>query len=329
MSLSLRFLGTAASRPTVERNVASVAVTREGETFLVDCGEGTQRQMMRYGTSFAFGDIFFTHTHADHLLGLIGLTRTLQLGGRTERLRLWGPPGAARTIRQALTFGGDRLGFPVEVTEVEPGTPIRRSDYAILPFPVEHAGASAVGYALVEDIRRGRFHPERARALGVPEGPAWGQLHRGQPVTLADGRVIDPATLVGPSRPGRRVVITGDTRPSAHTVDVAQGADVLVHEATFADDEAVRAVETGHSTAREAATVARVAGVGRLVLTHISARYSRDARELEAEARSVFPATTAARDGTEIEVPFVDEEKAVERDEGAAARGAGRGMRVE
>lgn len=312
MSLTLRFLGTAASRPTVERNVASVAVTREGETFLVDCGEGTQRQMMRYGTSFALGDIFFTHLHADHLLGITGLTRTLQLGGRTERLRLWGPRGSARVLRQVVALGGgstDRLGFPLEFHEVEAGTPIPRDGYAILPFPVEHAGAAAVGYALVEDIRRGRFNPELARALGVSEGPAWGRLHRGEPISLDDGRVIDPATLVGPTRPGRTIVITGDTRPSAATVDAAQGADVLVHEATFADDEAARAVETGHSTAREAATVARVAGVRQLVLTHISARYSRDARELEAEARSVFPATTAARDGTEIEVRFADEDE--------------------
>ncbi len=314
MSLSLRFLGTAASRPTVERNVASVAVTREGETLLVDCGEGTQRQMMRYGVSFALGDIFFTHTHADHLLGVIGLTRTLQLGGRTEVLRLWGPRGSARTLRTVIALGGgslDRLGFPIECYEVEPGTPVRRTGYAIVPFAADHAGAAAVGYALVEDIRRGRFNPELARALGVPEGPTWGRLHRGEAVTLADGRVVDPSTLVGPTRPGRTVVITGDTRPSAATVDAAQGADLLVHEATFADDEAARAVETGHSTAREAATVARVAGVRRLVLTHISARYSRDARELEAEARSVFPAANAARDGTEVDVRFADEEDEV------------------
>jgi ribonuclease Z len=312
MSLTLRFLGTAASRPTVERNVASVAVVREGETFLVDCGEGTQRQMMRYGISFALGDIFFTHTHADHLLGVIGLTRTLQLGGRTEVLRLWGPRGSARTLRATVALGGgslDRLGFPIECHEVEPGTPVRRQGYAIVPFAADHAGAAAVGYALVEDTRRGRFNPELARALGVPEGPAWGRLHRGEAVTLDDGRLVDPAVLVGPTRPGRTVVITGDTRPSAATVDAAKGADLLVHEATFADDEAQRAVETGHSTAREAATVARVAEARRLVLTHISARYSRDARELEAEARSVFPATTAARDGTEVEVRFADEQE--------------------
>ena len=306
MSLTLRFLGTAASRPTVERNVSSVAITREGETLLVDCGEGTQRQMMRYGVSFAFEDIFFTHMHTDHVLGVIGLTRTLSLGGRTEPLRLWGPRGSARTLRQALGFGGDRLAFPVEVFEVEPGTPIVRKDYAVLPYAVEHPGSVAVGYAVVEPERRGRFDPDAARAAGVPEGPLWGRLHRGETITLDDGRTVDPASLVGPTRPGRTVVITGDTRPCAATVDVAKDADLLVHEATFADDEADRARETGHSTAREAAQVARVAEVRRLALTHISARYSRDTRELEAQARQLFPTTTVVKDGTEIDVPYRD-----------------------
>jgi ribonuclease Z len=306
MSLTLRFLGTAASRPTVERNVSSIAVTREGETLLVDCGEGTQRQMMRYGVSFAFADIFFTHMHTDHVLGVIGLTRTLQLGGRTEPLRLWGPRGSSRVLRQALGFGGDRLAFPVEVLEVEPGTPIARKDYAVLPYAVEHPGSVAVGYAIVEPERRGRFDPEAARALGVPEGPLWGRLHRGETITLDDGTTVSAATLVGPTRPGRTVVITGDTRPCAATVDVARGADLLVHEATFADEEADRARETGHSTAREAAQVARVAEVRRLVLTHISARYSRDARELEAQARELFAATSVVRDGAEIDVPYAD-----------------------
>ena len=311
MSLALRFLGTAASRPTVERNTSSVAVTRDGETLLVDCGEGTQRQMMRYGVSFALGDIFFTHMHTDHVLGVVGLTRTLQLQDRAEPLRLWGPRGSARMLRAAIGIGGERLGFPVEVTEVEPGVPLQRAGgYAVVPFAVEHHGAPALGYAFVEEERRGRFDPEAARALGVPEGPLWGRLHRGQAVTLDDGRVVDPATLVGPTRSGRTVVITGDTRPCAATVDAAKGADLLVHEATFADDEAPRARDTGHSTAREAATVARVAEVRRLVLTHISARYSHDTRELEAEARSVFPEARVARDGLEIDVPFADAEGA-------------------
>jgi ribonuclease Z len=304
MSLTLRFLGTAGSRPTVERNVSSVAVIREGETMLVDCGEGTQRQMMRYGISFALDDIFFTHTHTDHLLGVVGLTRTLQLGGRTEPLRVWGPRGSGRALRQAIAFGGDRLAFPVEITELAPGEPIRRRDYAIVPYAVEHPGTPAVGYALVEEERRGRFNPELARELGIPEGPLWGRIHRGEHVTLDDGRVIDPAVLVGETRPGRRVVITGDTRPCAATEEIARGADVLVHESTFADDEAARAVETGHSTAREAGAVAAAAGVRRLVLTHLSARYSRDAEDLLREARSVFAATVVAKDGMELDVPY-------------------------
>jgi ribonuclease Z len=307
MSLSVRLLGTSASRPTIERNVSAAAVVREGETLLFDCGEGTQRQMMRYGVSFTLADIFFTHMHADHVLGVIGLLRTLQLQGRTEPMRLWGPRGAARLLRQGgAGFGVERVGFPVEIAEPEPGVPIARSGYAVLPFPVEHHGAPAYGYALVEETRLGRFNPERARELGVPEGPLWGQLHRGRAVTLDDGRVVEPADLVGPTRTGRRLVITGDTRPCDATVAAAADADLLVHEATFSDEEAARAVETGHSTAREAAEVARRAGARRLVLTHISARYSRDASELEREARTVFAGATVARDGMEIDVPFVD-----------------------
>lgn len=161
-----------------------------------------------------------------------------------------------------------------------------------------------MGYALVEADRKGRFDPARARALGIPEGPLWGKIHRGEDVTLDDGRVIRSSNLVGPRRPGRTVVITGDTRPCERTVEAARNADLLVHEATFGDEEAERAVETGHSTAREAATVARDAGCRRLVLSHFSARYSRDASELEAQARSVFPEVTIGRDGMEIEIPF-------------------------
>jgi ribonuclease Z len=307
MSLSLRFLGTAASRPTVERNVSSIAVVREGETILVDCGEGTQRQMMRYGISFNLGDILFTHYHADHVLGVVGLLRTFQLQGRTEPLRLWGPSGLARLMRLAESFGGERWGFAVETTELEPGATIKRTGYEIVSFPVDHRGSRSFGYALVEETRLGRFNPDLARALGIPEGPLWGRLHRGQTVTLDDGRTIDGSTLVGPTRAGRRIAITGDTRPADTTVIAATGADLLVHEATFADEEQTRAAETGHSTAREAATVAARAGVRRLVLTHFSARYTRDHSDLEREAREVFPATSCARDGLEIEIPFENE----------------------
>lgn len=308
MSLSLRFLGTSAARPTVERGVSSIAVVREGETLMFDCGEGTQRQMMRYGVSFSLSDIFFTHFHGDHVIGAIGLFRTLALQGREEPMRLWGPRGAKRVLRDATHFGVDRIGFPVEIVELEPGAAVQRAGYSIVPFAAEHRGATALGYALVEEERRGRFNPDLARELGIPEGPLWGQIHRGIPVTLDDGRIIEPSMLVGPRRPGRKVVLSGDTRPSERTVEMARGADLLVHEATFAEEEAARAAETGHSTAREAAQVARRAGVQRLVLTHFSARYSRDTSELVDEARSVFEHVVAARDGLEIDVPYVLEE---------------------
>ncbi|MEJ7813308.1 MAG: ribonuclease Z [Gemmatimonadaceae bacterium] len=307
MSLTLRFLGTSASRPTVERNVSSIAVVREGETMLFDCGEGTQRQMMRYGVAFSLADIFFTHLHADHMLGVIGLLRTLGLQGREDAMRLYAPKGGGRDLRRAAELGVDRVGFPLHVIELEAGVPLRRDGYDIVPFPTQHGGGLALGYVIAEEERRGRFNPDLAREMGIPEGPLWGRLHRGLAVTLDDGRVVEATTLVGPRRSGRKVVISGDTRPCDATVDAAQGADLLVHEATFADEEAARAAETGHSTAREAAGVARRAGVRRLALTHFSARYSRDPSDLVREAGSVFGEVIAARDGMEIEVPYASD----------------------
>ncbi len=304
MSLSIVLLGTSASRPTVERNVSSIALTREGETMLFDCGEGTQRQMMRYGVSFALGDIFFTHFHADHVIGVIGLMRTMALQGREDPLRLWGPVGAGRHLKRAEQFGVDRITFPVEVRELELGDQVKRGDFAVTAFGVDHGPGPAMGYALVEVDRKGRFDPARARELGIPEGPLWGRIHRGEAVSLPDGRIVESTELVGPPRAGRTVVITGDTRPTERTVEAASGADLLVHEATFGDEEADRAVETGHSTAREAAIIARRAGCRRLVLSHFSARYSRDTTALEAQAREEFPEVTIGRDGMEIDVPF-------------------------
>jgi ribonuclease Z len=315
VSLSILLLGTSASRPTVERNVSALALVREGETMLFDCGEGTQRQMMRYGVAFSLADIFFTHFHADHVIGVIGLMRTMALQGRTDPMRLWGPRGAERHLKRAEQFGVDRLTFPVEINELEPGASVARKDYAIRAFAVDHGPGVAMGYALVEEDRKGRFDPDHAKALGVPEGPLWGRIHRGEDVTLDDGRVVRSSELVGPPRPGRTVVITGDTRPCVNTIEAARNADLLVHEATFGDEEADRAKETGHSTAREAGIVARTAGCRRLVLSHFSARYSRDASELEAQAKSEFPNVTIARDGMEIEIPH--------RDQGSGLRGQG------
>jgi ribonuclease Z len=260
--------------------------------------------MMRYGVSFGLADIFFTHFHADHVIGVIGLLRTMSLQGRTEPLRIWGPRGAQRTLKRAEDFGMDRLTFPIQVEELDAGKVIGRKDYSIVTFPVDHRGSRSLGYALVEEERKGRFNPELARSMGIPEGPLWGEIHRGRTVTLDDGRVIEPSVLVGAKRPGRRVVVTGDTRPCAGTIEAARGADLLVHEATFGHEEHERAVETGHSTAREAACVARDAGVRSLVLTHFSARYSRDASDLVREARECFENTVVGRDGLEIEVEY-------------------------
>jgi ribonuclease Z len=306
MSLSLRFLGTSAARPTVERNVTSVALVREGETLLFDCGEGTQRQIMRYGVGFSFDEIFFTHFHVDHLVGLIGLTRTMALQGRTELLRLYGPAGAQKALRACIAFGGERLTFPVEIAELQAGDALDRKEYTLHAIAADHRGATALGYALVEKTRLGRFNPEMARDMGIPEGPLWGRLHRGETIELSDGRRVDATMLVGAPRAGRRVVISGDTRPTDALRAMAANADILVHEATFGDDEAARAVETGHSTAREAAEIARDAGVRRLLLTHFSARYSRDPGDLVVQAQSVFAATVAARDGLEIDIPHDD-----------------------
>lgn len=303
MTLSVTFLGTSAALPTVERNVASLAVHREGEMMLFDCGEGTQRQMMRYGVGFTFRDVFFSHWHSDHLLGIIGLVRSLGLMDRTAPMHLYGPRGATRILGACLSLGIERTKFPVEITDVAAGQSLDFGDYCIDVFETEHR-TDTVGYALREKVRLGRFNPDRARELGIPEGPLWGQLHKGEPVTLPDGRVITNDDLVGTPRPGRLLVYSGDTRPHAPVIAAARGADLLIHEATFGDDERARARETGHSTAREAAEVARQAGVRRLALTHISARYSREAPELLAEARSVFEETVIAKDGLQIEVPF-------------------------
>jgi len=305
--LSVTFLGTAASIPTIDRNVAGLAVQREGETILFDCGEGNQRQMMRYGVGFAFREIFFTHYHADHLLGVTGLMRTMGLQDRTAPVVLYGPKGASRVLGAAISLGIERNKFPIEIVEIKPGDCLARDSYDIVVFETEHR-ADTVGYALAEHTRLGRFNPERARALGIPEGPLWGQLHKGKPVTLEDGSTIAPGDLVGAPRPGRVLVYTGDTRPNLSVIQASRGADLLIHEATFGGDESERARETGHSTAAEAARVALEAGARRLVLTHISSRYNRDTSELLAEARAVFPETTIARDGMTLDVSYRDAE---------------------
>jgi ribonuclease Z len=299
--IRVTLLGTAASRPTVGRNVSSVAIQREGDHYLFDCGEGTQRQMMRYGSGFNIQAIFVTHMHADHFLGITGLLRTMALQGRTDPITIYGPTGSSGVLRDTVQLGNDRINFPVEIREVSPGEGLELEEYRIEAFEVEH-GTRAVGWALIEDDRLGRFDIELAREMGIPEGPLLGKLHRGEDVEV-DGRVITGAELVGEPREGRSVVYTGDTRPSKFTIERAQGADLLIHEATFGEDEADRAGETYHSTAAGAARIAEAAQVRRLVLTHLSARYSEDSRPLRDEAVAVFPSAQIGKDGLVIEIP--------------------------
>lgn len=301
--MRITFLGTAAARPTVGRNVSSLILQREGDVMMFDCGEGTQRQMMRFGTGFTFTEIFFSHLHADHFLGVIGLLRTLGLQAREEPVDLWTPRGTMDTLRQAVELGVERVPFEVRITELAPGDTLKRGAYDVVPYKTSHRGGPSLGYAVVEHPRLGRFNADKARALGIPEGPLWGKLHHGEAVEV-DGRVYGPEDIVGAERPGRRVVYTGDTRPCAATREHARGADLLIHEATFAQDEADRAGQTGHSTAREAAEVAASAGALRLAITHFSPRYADDPRTLEREARAVFPDVVAANDGLVIEVPY-------------------------
>jgi ribonuclease Z len=302
------FIGTSSARPTVSRNTSALAIQREGDLYLFDCGEGTQRQMMRYGVGFTVSDIFLTHMHADHYLGTVGLLRTMSLQDREEPLGIYTPPGGDEMLRQAVGVELDDLTFPVRIEPLEPGGSVRRSDYAIEAYPASHAGA-ANGYALREDERPGRFFPERALGLGVPEGPLFGRLQRGEAIELEDGGAVQPEQVMGPPRPGRTVVYTGDTRPCDATVDAAAGCDMLVHEATFSEEEAERAGRTGHSTARQAGEIAQRAGARQLVLTHLSARYSERPYVLEREAKRACGSrceVIVAYDGLAIEIPLRD-----------------------
>ena len=304
--IRVTFLGTAASRPTVGRNVSALLVQRGGEPLLFDCGEGTQRQMMRFGTGFGVNDVFFTHLHADHFLGITGLLRTMGLQERSEAIRLWAPAGSAAILEQAVHLGVERVPFPVEISELEPHQRVAGEGYDILAYPTQH-GTRTLGYALIEHDRLGRFDVARARALGIPEGPLFGLLHRGQPVQLGE-RTVNASEVVGPPRPGRRIVYTGDSRPCRTTLEIARDADLLVHDATFGAEEAERARNTGHATAAEAGELAQRAAVRRLVLTHLSARYADDARPLEREAREHYPGAVVAYDGLVIDVPFRDDD---------------------
>ena len=295
MDLSVFFAGTAGSVPTARRGLPALLVRRGGDRLLVDCGEGTQRQLLTTVGLADVGAVFLTHLHVDHWLGLPGMLKSFDLRDREAELAVYGPPGTGELMRAMRPVYG-RLRFPFRVVELEAGDAVEFDGFEVDAFNVRHRGR-ALGFALVEDRRPGRFDAELAQRLGVPFGPDFGRLQAGEEVNG-----VRPDQVIGPERPGRRIVFSGDTARCAMIVAAAEGADLLVHEATFAESERERAAETGHSTARQAAETARDAGVRLLALTHLSTRYT--GGEIRDEARAVFERTEVPRDFDTIELPF-------------------------
>lgn len=295
MDLSIFFAGTAGSVPTARRGLPALLLRRGGDRILFDCGEGTQRQLLRTVGLPDMQAVFLTHHHADHWLGLPGMLKSFELRDRDAPLTVYGPPGTGDLMRaMRLVYG--RLRYPFEVVELEAGDAVQRDGYEIAPFNVRHRG-HAFGYAIVEDARPGRFDAELATQLGVAFGPDFGRLQRGE---VVDG--VHPEQVVGPERPGRKIVISGDTAPCEMLQVAAHRAELLVHEATFIEEERERALQTGHSTARQAAELAREAEVRLLALTHVSTRYA--GGEVRDEARATFERTEVPRDFDVIDVPF-------------------------
>ena len=303
MDLDLVFLGTAGSMPTALRAPAALLVRRGGERLLFDCAEGTQRQLLRSSVGLVeLREVFVTHFHADHILGLPGMFKTFALRGREPPLEVYGPRGLVDLLGSLKRVVG-KLTYELVLHELDPGDVLERDGYRLATFAVAH-GVSALGWSLIETTRPGRFDVEAAEALAVPDGPARGILQRGKPVTLPDGRTVTPDQVLGPPRAGRKLVITGDTAPADSVVEAAWGADVLVTEATFSEEERERAEETMHQTAAQAADVARRAEVGLLALTHLSSRYF--GPEIVREAREIFPETVVPRDFDVIDLPFAE-----------------------
>jgi ribonuclease Z len=301
VDLDVVFLGTAGSTPTARRAPAATLIRRGGDRILLDCGEGTQRQLLRSQIGLVDLDVvLFSHYHADHVLGLPGLLKTYDLRGREQGLELYGPSGLSELLTIFAPIVG-RLGFPLHAREVGNGEEVPGDGYRLLAHAVDHRGP-ALAWELCEDERPGAFDVDEARRLGVPEGPAFGELQRGHDVSAEDGSVVTPAAVLGPARRGRTLVFSGDTRPCAAVRRAALGADLLVHEASFSSDDRERAQETRHSTAAEAAELAAASSVKLLALTHLGARAT--PRMVKDEARAVFAATVVPRDFDTIELPL-------------------------
>jgi len=298
-------LGTAGSFPTVRRSLPAIAVKRKNELLLFDCGEGVQRQMFIAKIGFRHKlKIFITHIHGDHVLGLPGLLQTMSLLDMKRPVEIHGPKGVYDFLEAIIKILGFHLTFPVKVQEVGEGIVCKTEEYSVHAVWTEH-GVPNLAYALVEKERPGRFYPEKAVSLDVPEGPLWSRLQNGEKIALGDGRVIVPEQVVGPPRPGRKVVYSGDTKPCPSVLELARDADLLIYEATFDDELAERASEGGHSTPSQGAAIAVEANVKKLVLTHISSRYD-DGSVLLQQARKIFPSVEVAEDLMELKVLYRD-----------------------
>ena len=306
--MQITFLGTSAGVPTRARNVSSVALRlpQRGEVWLFDCGEGTQHQLLR--SQLKTGQItriFITHMHGDHVFGLMGLLATCGMAGDARRIDIYGPPGLAEFVRESTRRSHTRFSYPAEVHTIEAGEVFADSEFIVSCSPLLHR-VPAFGFRVTERDRAGHFDVEKAAALGVPAGPLYGRLKRGERVTLPDGREIEGRELCGPTETGRSVVYCTDTVYCRSAVELARDADVLIHEATFARRDEELARQSMHSTTEMAARVALEAEVRLLFLTHFSPRYIQgnetEPDDLLREARAVFPHTEMARDFLAVEV---------------------------
>lgn len=308
-TLHVHFLGTAGALPTPQRNLPCIMVRRGSDTLLFDCGEGAQQQMMRARTGFSVNAVFITHWHADHFLGTFGLAQTLSFMGRDEPLTIYGPPGVHDFAGMVAQLCRNNVRFPIESVEMRDGSVVQFSGYAVHAFATLH-GIQSLGYLLIEGGRPGRFNREVAIALGVNPGPLFGRLQRGETVRITrDGQEVEvrPEDVMGPPRPGRKICYTGDTRPIEGRIsDIAGGADLLIHDATFDDRDRERAEEVHHSTAGEAGAAAQALGVRTLALVHISPRYTSTASHIEDAKRFYSGEVIAPTDLTMIEIPYRD-----------------------
>ncbi len=301
--LRVIFLGTGGSLPTRNRNPSAIMVNRKGELLLFDCGEGTQQQMMRARTGMmSLSSIFVSHFHADHFLGIPGLIQTMSFIGRKEPLLIYGPEGTREFTELFKAFGFFNFKYEIYGIQLKPGDIVERKDYVIRALKTEHSIPS-LGYALIENPRPGRFNREKAVELGVPPGPLFAELQKGNSLEI-DGKFVKPEDVMGSLRPGRTVVYSGDTRPCESILEASRDADLLIHDCSFSDEMTDWAEESGHSTAGEVAALAKEARVRRLILTHISSRYTDDVEPILTDSIKIFKNVIVAEDLMEVEVPY-------------------------